>query len=174
LEDFVTKTFSSLSVRNYRLFMSGQAISQCGTWMQTIAISWLVLEITHSGTILGLAIAAQFIPILLFGMWGGVIADKFNKRKIVLATQSSLAALAFIFGVIVLSHNMHLWIIFVLATLIGLVQVIDIPTRQSFVIEMVGPDKVKNAVTLNSTMVNAARVIGPLSRTLFFGHFCEC
>jgi len=161
LEDIVNKTFSSLSVRNYRLFIAGQAISLCGTWMQTVAISWLVLEITHSGTILGLAIAAQFMPILLFGIWGGLIADRFNKRKILLLTQSTFAILALIFGITVLTHNIHLWIIFVLAVLIGLVQVVDTPTRQSFVIEMVGPKNVKNAVTLNSTMVNTARVIGP-------------
>src|ERR1035438_10784914 len=101
--------------------------------MQTIAISWLVLEMTHSGTILGLAIAAQFVPILVFGIWGGLIADRFNKRKILLLTQSTFAILALIFGITVLTHNIHLWLIFVLAALIGLVQVVDTPTRQSFV-----------------------------------------
>jgi MFS family permease len=133
----------------------------CGTWMQTVAISWLVLQLSHSGTILGLAIAAQFLPILIFGVFGGVVADEFNKRRVLLVTQSLFAILALILGISVLSHHDPLWLIFVIAALFGLVQVIDMPTRQSFVSEMVGASNVKNAITLNSTMVNAARIIGP-------------
>ena len=161
METALTRTFSSLKVRNFRLFMTGQAISMCGTWMQTIAISWLVLEISHSGTILGLSVAAQYLPILLFGAFGGVIADRFNKRKILFFTQSSLAILAAILSVIALTHHDNLDIIFVICALLGCVQVVDTPTRQSFVSEMVGQDNVRNAVTLNSTMVNVARIIGP-------------
>ena len=155
------RTFGSLEVRNFRLFIFGQAISLCGTWMQTIAVTWLVLELTHSGTQLGLVVAAQFLPVLVFGVWGGVIADRFNKRRILYFTQTISGLLALTLGLIVITHSVHLWMIYVLAICLGFVAVVDNPTRQSFVIEMVGPKNLKNAVTLNSTMVNAARVIGP-------------
>ena len=155
------RTFASLGVRNFRLFMGGQFISMSGTWMQTIGMSWLVLTLTHSGTQLGAIVAAQFLPIMLLGAWGGLVADRFNKRKLLLATQSAMGLLALILGVLVLTHEIQLWMVYALATALGLVTVIDSPTRQSFVIEMVGADNIRNAVTLNSTMVNTARVIGP-------------
>ncbi len=161
MEQTLKNTFSSLRVRNFRLFIAGQAVSLCGNWMQIVAISWLVLQLSHSGTILGLAIAAQFLPVLIFGVWGGVIADRFNKRKVLFITQSLFAALATILGFLVLSHSIVLWEVFAIAVCIGFVQVIDNPTRQAFVIEMVGPEYIQNAVTLNSTMVNVARIIGP-------------
>jgi MFS family permease len=161
METALRRTFGSLRVRNFRLFVFGQAISLCGTWMQTIAVSWLVLEITHSGTQLGLVVAAQFLPILVLGVWGGVIADRFDKRKVLYFTQSTAGILALILGLLVLTHSIHLWEIYSLAICLGLVNVVDNPTRQSFVIEMAGHENLKNAVTLNSTMVNAARVIGP-------------
>lgn len=161
MEQEIQTTFSSLRVRNFRLFMSGQAVSLCGTWMQTIAISWLVLKISHSGSVLGLAVACQFLPILLLGAWGGIVADRFNKRKILFVTQSSFAVIALILGYLVLSNHIQLWQIFAIAILVGLVQVVDNPTRQAFVIEMVGQEQVRNAVTLNSTLVNLARVVGP-------------
>lgn len=161
MEQKARRTFASLGVRNFRLFMSGQVISMCGTWMQTIGLSWLVLTLTHSGTQLGAIVAAQFLPILLFGAWGGLVADRFNKRRLLLVTQSLMGLLALILGMLVLTHTIQLWMVYVLATLLGLVTVVDSPTRQSFVIEMVGPENVRNAVTLNSTMVNTARVIGP-------------
>src|SRR5665213_642655 len=129
--------------------------------MQTVAISWLVLKISHSGSVLGFAIACQFLPILFFGAWGGIIADRFNKRKVLLVTQTLFALLAFLLGYLVLSHQIQLWQVFAISILVGLVQVADAPTRQSFVIEMVGAEQVRNAVTLNSTMVNVARVVGP-------------
>lgn len=156
-----SSTFGSLKVRNFRLFIFGQAISLCGTWMQTIAVSWLVLQMTHSGTQLGLVVAAQFLPILIFGAWGGVIADRFNKRHILYATQTTAGLLALTLGILVLTHTIELWMVYTLAVCLGFVNVVDNPSRQSFVIEMVGPVNLKNAVTLNSTMVNAARVIGP-------------
>lgn len=133
----------------------------CGTWMQTIAVSWLVLKMTHSGTQLGLVIATQFLPVLIFGVWGGVVADRFNKRKLLYITQSLAGLLALIFGVLVLSHSIQLWMIYSLSVAFGMVLVVDNPTRQAFVSEMVGKDNLKNAITLNSTMVNMARVIGP-------------
>lgn len=161
MEKSVRNTLSSLWVRNFRLFIFGQAISLCGTWMQTIAVSWLVLQMTHSGTQLGLVVAAQFLPILIFGAWGGVVADRFNKRHILYATQTLAGILALILGLLVISHSVELWMVYVLALCLGLVNAVDNPTRQSFVVEMVGSKNVKNAVTLNSTMVNSARVIGP-------------
>ncbi|HUC88119.1 MAG TPA: MFS transporter [Candidatus Binatia bacterium] len=161
METALRRTFGSLGIRNFRLFVFGQAISLCGTWMQTIAVSWLVLELTHSGTQLGLVVAAQFLPILVLGVWGGVIADRFDKRKVLYFTQSAAGILALILGLLVLTHSIHLWEIYSLAVCLGLVNVVDNPTRQSFVIEMAGHENLKNAVTLNSTMVNAARVIGP-------------
>jgi len=133
----------------------------CGTWTQTVAVSWLVLKMTHSGTQLGLVIAAQFLPILILGVWGGVVADRFNKGSILYITQSLAGALALTFGVLVLTHVITIWMIYVLSVGFGLVLVVDNPTRQAFVSEMVGREQLKNAITLNSTMVNMARVIGP-------------
>jgi len=161
MDTTIRKTFAALEVRNFRLFIFGQGISMCGTWMQTIGVSWLVLKITHSGTQLGLVVAAQFLPMLVFGVFGGVVADRFNKRHILYLTQTLAALLALTLGLLVLTHSIHLWMIYSLAIGLGLVNVVDNPTRQSFVVEMVGKDYLKNAVTLNSTMVNVARVVGP-------------
>lgn len=157
----IRRTFSSFAVRNFRLYFTGQGISLCGTWIQTIALSWLVLQMTHSGTQLGLVTAAQFLPILLFGVWGGVIADRFNKRHVLYFTQSTLGILALILGLLVVTHHVHLWAVYVIAVGFGITTVIDNPSRQTFVIEMVGRDRLKNAITLNSTIVNVARIIGP-------------
>jgi MFS family permease len=129
--------------------------------MQTIGLSWLVLRLTHSGTQLGLVIAAQYLPMLLFGLWGGLIADRLNKRKILYATQSIYGLLALMLGLLVISGDIRLWMVYLLAVSIGFVTVVDNPSRQTFVVEMVGKDSLKNAITLNSTMVNAARIIGP-------------
>lgn len=161
METAFRRTFASFKVRNFRLFYLGQGISLCGTWMQTIALSWLVLQLTHSGTQLGLVIAAQFLPILIFGIWGGVIADRFNKRRLLYFTQSISGLLALALGLLVVSHDIHVWMVYVIAAGLGCALVVDNPTRQTFVIEMVGPENLKNAVTLNSTLVNVARVVGP-------------
>lgn len=155
------RTFASFRIRNFRLYMFGQALSLCGTWAQTVALSWLVLKLTHSGTQLGLILAVQFLPMLILGAWGGVITDRFNKRRILYCTQTAQAMLALVLGLLVVSHNIDLWTVYVLATMLGFTQVVDTPTRQTFVIEMVGPENLKNAVTLNSTIVNGARVVGP-------------
>lgn len=157
----IRRTFASFGVRNFRLYYFGQGISLCGTWMQTIALSWLVLKLTHSGTQLGLVVAAQFLPILLFGVWGGLAADRFNKRRVLYFTQSASGILALLLGLLVVTGAVHLWMVYVIAACLGLVLVIDNPTRQTFVVEMVGRANLKNAITLNSTEVNAARVIGP-------------
>ncbi len=155
------RLFASFSIRNYRLYFFGQGISMCGTWMQTIGLTWLIFELTHSGTQVGLIQAAQFAPILLFGVWGGVIADRFNKRRVLFITQTIFAVVALLLGLIVVYHVDVLWPVYVLAFCLGLITVVDTPTRQTFVVEMVGKDRLRNAVTLNSTMVNVARVIGP-------------
>jgi MFS family permease len=161
IKQYNSHTFSSLKIRNYRLYFTGQGISLCGTWLQTLAQTWLVLELTHSGTDIGLLVAAQFLPILLFGPLGGVIADRFSKRRILYMTQTGALLLALTLAILVQTHMVHLWMVFVLASLLGFVNVVDNPTRQSFIMEMVGTDKLTNAVTLNSVEVNLARVIGP-------------
>jgi MFS family permease len=148
-------------VFNYRLYFIGQGISLTGTWLQTIAQTWLMLELTNSATMIGLLTATQFLPVLLLGPIGGVIADRFPKRRIIYITQSSALLLALILALLVSTHNVHVWMVFVLAACLGLVNVVDSPTRQTFIMEMVGRDNLKNAVTLNSIEVNLARVIGP-------------
>ncbi|HVX57644.1 MAG TPA: MFS transporter [Candidatus Saccharimonadales bacterium] len=161
MEKTLHKTFAALAVRNFRLFVFGQGISLCGTWMQTIGLSWLVLKLTHSGTQLGLVVAAQFLPILLFGVFGGVVADRFNKRRVLYGTQTLSGLLALMLGLLVVTNVIQIWMIYAFAAALGVVNSVDNPTRQSFVVEMVGKEYLKNAVTLNSTMVNMARVIGP-------------
>lgn len=161
MEATFRRTFSSFAVHNFRLYFLGQGISLCGTWMQTIALAWLVLQLTHSGTQLGLVTAAQFLPILLFGVWGGVIADHFDKRKVLYFTQSMLGLLALTLGLLVVHHVVQLWMVYVIAACMGLTTVMDNPSRQTFVVEMVGPERLKNAISLNSTIVNLARIVGP-------------
>jgi MFS family permease len=157
----VAATFSSLRIRNYRLFFIGQSISLPGTAMQTIALSWLVLELTHSGTVIGLVLAAQFVPVLLFGAYGGLVADRVSKRPLIIVTQCIYGLLALALGLLVVTHVVETWMVFVLAACLGLVASIDNPTRQSFMMEMVGSEHVQNAVSLNSVLVNGARSVGP-------------
>ena len=161
LRDLGKSTFSSMKVRNYRLYFIGQGISLSGTWMQIIGQSWLVLQITKSGTALGLVIALQYLPLLVLAPWGGVIADRFHKRHILYFTQSCSGLLALILAILVVTGAVRLWMIFVLAAALGLVNSIDNPTRQSFIHELAGREELKNAVSLNSTEVNLTRVIGP-------------
>ena len=157
----IKQTFSSLKIRNYRLYFIGQAISLSGTWMQTIAQDWLVLQLTHSGTQLGIVSAFQFLPILIFGPWGGIIADRFSKRKILYITQTVAGILALLLGALVITNTVQIWMIYIFASILGMVNVINSPTVQTFVPEMVGKDQVQNAVSLNSTEVNLARALGP-------------
>lgn len=154
-------TFASLSNRNYRLYFAGQAVSLTGTWMQRLGQAWLVLELSGSPTLLGVVTAAQFLPLLLAGPWGGLIADRVDKRRLLLWTQSSAGALALLLGLLTLSGLVQLWMVMLFALGLGVVTALDNPARQSFVLEMVGPDHVTNAVTLNSIVVNAARAVGP-------------
>lgn len=155
------RTFRSLHTRNYRLYFFGQIVSLTGTWMQSVGQAWLVLELTGSGLALGGTVALQFTPILLFGPWGGVIADRVDKRRLIVWTQAAAAALALTLGLLTLFHVVRLWMVLVLALLLGVVNLVDMPARQSFIIEMVGAADVANAVSLNSVVVNGARVIGP-------------
>ena len=154
-------TFRSLRVRNYRLFFFGQLVSVSGTWMQHVAQDWLVLRLSNSGTAVGITTGLQFLPMLLFGMVGGIVADRYDKRRVLVATQTAAGVLALAMGVLVASGHVALWHVYVLAFLLGCVTAVDNPTRQSFVTEMVGPDQVTNAVGLNSATFNAARVLGP-------------
>jgi MFS family permease len=161
LRQYSRETFSSLYVRNYRLYYIGQIISTSGTFMQSVAQAWLVLKLTNSGTALGVATALQYIPILFLGPYGGVIADRFPKRKILYLTQSISGVLALILGALVATSLVKVWMVYILAFCLGLVNAFDNPTRQTFYIELVGPDNLRNAVTLYSTLVNLARIIGP-------------
>jgi MFS family permease len=161
LKQYSRDTFSSFQVRNYRLYYIGQIISTSGTFMQSVAQAWLVLKISNSGTALGIVSALQYIPILIFGTMGGVVADRFSKRTVLYFTQSAAGILALILGVLVATNRVTLWMVFILAFCLGWVNVFDNPARQTFVIEMVGEDKLRNAVTLYSSLVNLSRVIGP-------------
>lgn len=157
----VRKTFGSLSSRNFRLYFFGQIVSNSGTWMQSIAQSLLVLKITGSGVDLGLVSALAFLPVLLFGTAGGLVADRLDKRKLILTTQSLLAMQAAVLGVLTATGVVRLWMVYSLALLMGFINAVDTPARQSFVEQMVGRKSVQNAVSLNSVVMNAARVIGP-------------
>ncbi len=151
---------SSLRYRNYRLYFFGQLVSVMGTWMQTVAQSFLVLDLTHSGTDLGLVTAARFLPILIFGPAGGLFADRRNKRRILYVTQALSGLLAAIFAILTGTHVIQMWLVYALALSLGFVNVFDNPARQSFISEMVPPEELPNAVTLNSVSLNLARVFG--------------
>jgi MFS family permease len=153
--------FSSLGVRNYRLYFIAQVISVSGSWMQRVAQSWLVLHLTNSGLALGVVAALQFLPILLLGAWGGVVADRVDKRRLLVVTQLLMGMLALVLGVVTLLGVVQLWTVYLLALLLGGVTAIDNPGRQSFVMEMVGRAQVANAVSLNSAVFTGARLVGP-------------
>jgi MFS family permease len=152
---------SSLKQRNYRLYFIGQIISNAGTWMQMVAQSWLVLQISKSGSILGVVSAVQFLPMLFLGPLAGVYTDRYNKRKLLILTQSLFGVVALVLGILDLSGVIQLWMIFVSAALMGVINTIDMPTRQAFVIELVGREDLQNAVSLNTVVMNGARVVGP-------------
>ncbi|GAA2614408.1 MFS transporter [Streptomyces tubercidicus] len=154
-------TFSSLRIRNYRLFATGQMVSNTGTWMQRIAQDWLVLSLTGSSTAVGITTALQFLPMLLFGLYGGVIADRFAKRKLLLFTQSAMGVTGLALAALTLSGQVQVWHVYLVAFVLGLVTVLDNPARQAFVSEMVGQDELRNAVSLNSANFQSARLIGP-------------
>jgi MFS family permease len=153
--------FSSLRIRNYRLFFAGQVVSNTGTWMQRIAQDWLVLSLTGSSTAVGVTTALQFLPMLLFGLYGGVLVDRLPKRPALLVTQSSMAVTGLALAFLTITGHVQVWHVYVAAFAVGLATVVDNPARQSFVSEMVGPDQLQNAVSLNSANFQSARLIGP-------------
>ncbi|MGQ4487065.1 MFS transporter [Streptomyces sp. 372A] len=154
-------TFSSLKIRNYRLFATGAVISNTGTWMSRITQDWLVLSLTGSAAAVGITTALQFLPMLLFGLYGGVIADRLPKRKLLLVSQAALGACGVVLAVLTLSGVVQVWHVYLIAFLLGMVTVVDNPARQAFVSEMVGPAQLRNAVSLNSANFQSARLIGP-------------
>jgi MFS family permease len=162
--------FRALRVRNFRIFSSANLVSLTGTWMQRIGQDWLVLQLSgNSGIALGLITALQFGPTLVLSMYGGVLADRYAKRRMLLITQSLMGVLALLLGILVATGDVALWHVFVLAGGLGAVAAIDAPVRQSFVSEMVGPGLLANAVSLNSTIFNGARLVGPSVAGLLIG-----
>ena len=153
--------FSSLRTRNFRLFATGQLFSNTGTWVQRIAQDWLVLSLTGSATAVGVTTALQFLPTLLFGLFGGMIADRYPKRTVLLVTQSALGLIAGVLAAATLAHVIAAWQVYVVAFALGLVTAVDNPTRQSFANEMVGPAQLSNAISLNSSVFQLGGLIGP-------------
>ena len=158
--------FRSLQVPNYRIFFGGHAVSVIGTWMQRVAQDWLVLELSDSAVAVGVATALQALPTLFLGLWGGLLVDRLDRRKTIIATQAVSAVLAAALAVLTLTGVVELWMVFGLALGLGLVTVLDAPARQAFVTEMVGPEDYVNAQSLNSTIHNAGRLVGPAAAGL--------
>ena len=157
----VSTTFRALKHRNFRLFFAGQFVSLTGTWMQTVAQSWLVYRLTGSVILLGMIGFASQIPVFLLAPVGGTIADRFDRRYILIATQSAAVLLAFILAALTLSGTVQIWHLFAIAIGFGIANAFDIPTRQAFVVDMVGKEDLINAIALNSSMFNGARIVGP-------------
>jgi len=167
-----TATGRALKHRNFRLFFFGQLISVTGTWMQTLAQAWLLMTLVGSNqaiVLLGLLGVAQFVPVLVLGLFGGIVADVWPKRKTLIATQIAAGLLALTLGGLDYFHVVAVWHIFVLAFLLGIVNAVDMPSRQSFVVEMVGRDDVANAIALNSAVFNGARIVGPAIAGILIG-----
>ena len=154
------RTFASLTNRNFRKFYIGQAISLSGTWMQSVALAWLVLQLTGSATWIGMAIAIQTLPVLLLAPYAGVLVDRFNKRKLLIGTQVVAGVQALALGLLTISGDVNMQWVIVLSVTLGLVNAIDNPCRQAFVREMVNAEHVQNAVSLNAVLVNIARAVG--------------
>jgi MFS family permease len=157
----IRHSFNSLEVPNYRRYFAGQLISLSGTWMQTVAAIWVVLSLTDSGVAVGFTTALQFLPMLLFGAWGGLLADRIPKRRLLITTQALMTIPAVGLFAVTATGVVTPWMVYLSVLAFGSLNAIDNPTRQSFVIEMVGPDRVVNAVSLNSVIVQAARIVGP-------------
>ncbi|MGH3613382.1 MAG: MFS transporter [Pseudonocardia sp.] len=157
-----TSVFASLRVPNYRLFAGGQVVSLVGTWMQRVAQDWLVLDLSGgSATALGIAAALQFSPTLVLSLWGGVLADRVDKRRMLIALQAGMGMCALVLGLAGVTGVVALWYVYVLCALLGCFSALDLPVRQAFVAELVGPDQLGNAVALNSLTFNLARIVGP-------------
>src|SRR5713101_9798593 len=163
------RMLGALQHRNYRLFFAGQIISTIGTWMQSVAMPWLALELTHNGLLVGLVLATQFTPVLLGSQLGGVVADRYRKRNILLATQSLFTLPSFALFALSASGHAQYWMVLIAAAATGAINLFDGPARQAFVIEMVGRKDLMNAIALNSSVYNAAAVIGPSVAGLIIG-----
>jgi len=161
MKDPSTHPLRALRHRNFKLFFSGQLISLCGTWMQQVAQSWLIYRLTHSSLLLGLVGFAGQIPSFIFGPLGGDVADRFDRRRTIIITQTASMILAFILAALTLGDVIREWQIYVLAALLGIVNAFDVPVRQAFLVEMVAREDLMNAIALNSSMFNGARIIGP-------------
>ncbi|WP_314176485.1 MFS transporter [Streptomyces winkii] len=161
MRDGVARALRSLSHRNYRLFLTGHSVSVIGTWMQRVAQDWLVLELTDDAVAVGTAAALQFLPMLVFGLWGGVLVDRWDRRRLLLATQAASGVLAAALAVVVLAGVVELWMVFALALALGFVTVLDNPARQAFVAELTTPADYVNAQALASTVHNLGRLAGP-------------
>ncbi|MEZ0106104.1 MFS family permease [Catenulispora sp. EB89] len=159
-------TFSSLSIRNYRLFASGMVVSNTGIWMQRIAQDWLVVSLTGSGTALGIVTALQFGPSLIFSLWGGALADRYRKNRLLMLTAALTGLCALVLGLLIVTNAVQLWQVYLIALIGGTVNAFDNPARQSFVIELVGPEALPNAVSLNAATFNLARMLGPALASL--------
>ncbi|MPQ96428.1 MFS transporter [Modestobacter sp. I12A-02628] len=157
----VHQTFAALDNPNYRRYTAGQCVSLIGTWMQTVAQSWLVLQLSGSATAVGLVVALQTLPVLVLGPYGGVVADRVDKRRLMIALQATMGVLALVLAVLTLSGAVTLWQVYLLAFLLGANNTFENPARQAFILEMVGPEHLRNAVSLNSVIVNVARAVGP-------------
>ena len=158
----VRRTLDSLTVPNYRRYFTGQVISLSGNWMQTVAETWLVVRLTGSGVAVGLTAGLQFLPILLLGALGGVFVDRYDKRRLLMLTQTLMALPALTLWILTASGRVELWMVFALVLVRGTINAVDNPARQTFVMELVGPEKVVNAVSLNSVIVHTARIAGPM------------
>jgi MFS family permease len=165
------RTFASLRYRNYRLFFSGQVVSVTGTWMQRVAQAWLVLQLTHSAVAVGILALAQFLPFSTFGLLAGVIVDRFDARRLVLATQTLVMVLAAGLAALALTGTVEAWHVYVIGFLSGTVMVLDAPARQALTYRMVGPRELANAVALNSSLFNGARIFGPAIGGAFIAAF---
>ncbi|HYE68978.1 MAG TPA: MFS transporter [Anaerovoracaceae bacterium] len=161
--------FPALQHRNFRLFWFGQCISLIGTWMQSIGQSWLVLELTHSALKLSIVTMAQFIPMMLLSLYAGTLVDRLSKRKVLIFTQSAFAILAAVLATVTYFKVVEYWQLLTLALILGIVNTLDIPTRQAFVFELVGKEDLKNAIALNSSIFNLGRVIGPAVAGVLIG-----
>ena len=155
------RMLGALRYRNYRLFLTGQIISTVGTWMQSVALPWLALQLTHSGFLVGLVLAVQFTPVLIGSQFGGVVADRYRKRDILLVTQSAFMIPSFALFVLSASGHAQYWEVLIAALATGTINVFDVPCRQAFLVEMVGKQDLMNAIALNSSVFNGAAVIGP-------------
>ena len=156
-----TRTFASLAVPNYRRYFAGQVVSISGNWMQTVAEMWLIVTLTGSGVAVGITAALQFLPMLLFAAWGGLLADRVPKRGLLMTTQALMALPALVLWGLTAGGAIEVWLVYALVFARGTINAIDNPARQSFVVEMVGEDRLVNAVALNSVVIHAGRILGP-------------